>query len=471
MPLIETSTGPIAYDERGSGPPIFLLPSGGHESSDYDELRTLLAPELRTIAIDWPAHGQSPPGTGAVTAMRLADVAQETVQALAPGGAIVLGNSVGGFAAARMAIRRPDLVRGLVIVDGGGFSSRPAQERSFCALMSRPAFLRAIYPAFARAYMRSRTDADRRALRSAVATTRRDPGLRAVCELWGSFRSPEHDLRADAGSITAPTLVIWGRRDPVIPLSAGRRIAGSIPGAELAALDTGHVPYTTDPDAFAAHLLPFARTALAPAGAGAAWRSGEDRAARGRVREQHAAVLADEPSLLRWRCAGPRARPCPRRARGTPGAERADVADLQIGGRVADAGRKRGVDGASHAGVEDRRGDPPVDAAERVAHPLRRLHREHGAAVLGLRDGEAEQAGDRRRRHPALGYRTHVLEARELEPTAAASAGSAQLKVRVRCASSLTPRPLLERSAPALARAPGARAPRGWRRSRAPRGP
>ena len=199
--------------------------------------------------------------------MRLADVAEQAVEQLAPGGAIVLGNSVGGFAAARLAIRRPDLVRGLVIVDGGGFSSRPPRERAFCALMSRPRFLRAIYPTFARSYMRARTDADSRALRAAVGTTRSEQGLAAVCGLWGSFASPEHDLRASAAAITVPTLVAWGRRDPVIPLRAGRRIAGLIPGARLAVLDTGHVPYTSDPEGFASHLLPFARAA---AGAGVA---------------------------------------------------------------------------------------------------------------------------------------------------------------------------------------------------------
>jgi pimeloyl-ACP methyl ester carboxylesterase len=267
MTTIQTSNGRLSYDELGDGPPIVLLPSGGHERSDYDELRVLLAPEMRTIAVDWPAHGDSPPASSPVTAMLLADLAEEAVAELAPGGAIVMGNSVGGFAAARIAVRRPDLVRGLVIVDGGGFSTRPPQERIFCSLMSRPGFLRAIYPLFARAYMRVQTDADRRALDAAVRTTRTDAGLAAVAGLWGSFTSPEHDLRADVAVLGAPTLVIWGRRDPVIPLRAGRRIAGLIPGAQIAVLDTGHVPHTSDPEGVASHLLPFARAAISAAGA------------------------------------------------------------------------------------------------------------------------------------------------------------------------------------------------------------
>ena len=271
MPTIDTPTGPIAYDERGSGATIVLLPSGAHDRHDFDELRALLPGERwRTIALDWPAHGQSPPGTGPATAMRLADVAEHVVEQLAPAGAIVLGNSVGGFSAARMAIRRPELVKGLVLVDSGGFAGRPPHVRAFCALMSKPRFLRAIYPTFSALYMRSRTDADRRARDTSVATTRHDPGLRAVSELWRSFASPEHDLRREAPSIAAPTLVLWGKHDPVIRLKVGRHIARTIPGASLVVFDSGHVPHTTHPDLVAEHLVRFAETVLDETSAGQA---------------------------------------------------------------------------------------------------------------------------------------------------------------------------------------------------------
>ena len=263
MPLLETPAGEIAYDERGDGETIVLLASGAHTRHDFDELRERIPERLRTVAIDWPAHGESAPGHHPATAMHLADIAEAAVERLAPDGAIVLGNSVGGFSAARMAIRRPELVKGLVIVDAGGFAGRPPHVRAFCALMARPWFLRAIYPTFCARYMRARTSADGRAQDAAVATTRQDPGLRAVSELWRSFASPEHDLRADAASIAAPTLVIWGRRDPVIPLRIGRRIAGMIPDARLVVLDSGHVPHTTEPEPFAAELVAFADSAFA----------------------------------------------------------------------------------------------------------------------------------------------------------------------------------------------------------------
>ncbi len=255
--MLETSTGPVAYDVRGTGETIVLLPSGAHDRHDFDELRTLLDQRFRTVSLDWPAHGDSPAGSAPASAMRFADVAQELVEQLAPEGAIVLGNSVGGFSAARLAIRRPDLVRGLIIVDGGGFAGRPPHVRAFCALMSHPRFLRAIYPAFSTRYMRPRTAADLRARDTGVATTRSDPGLKAVSELWRSFASPQHDLRSEAVSISAPTLLIWGRRDPVIPLRIGRRIQRSISGSRLVVLDSGHVPHTTEPERFAAELRRF----------------------------------------------------------------------------------------------------------------------------------------------------------------------------------------------------------------------
>jgi pimeloyl-ACP methyl ester carboxylesterase len=147
-----------------------------------------------------------------------------------------------------------------VIIDGGGFTGAPPHVRAFCSLMSHPRFLRGIYPLFSFMYMRPRTDADRRARAGAIATTRRERSARVICGMWGSFSSPEHDLREQAGTITAPALVVWGRRDPVIPLSAARRIAAAISGSRLLVLPTGHVPYTTDPSAVAAELAAFAES-------------------------------------------------------------------------------------------------------------------------------------------------------------------------------------------------------------------
>jgi pimeloyl-ACP methyl ester carboxylesterase len=265
MRTISTSGGSVAYDSRGTGDPVVLLPGGGHDRRDYDEVRDLLPSRFRSIGVDWPGHGQSPAGTAPATELRLAQIVEELLDSLAPGGAVLVGNSVGGNVAARLAIRRPGLVKGLVLIDGGGFegSGSGVVGRVFSALMTRPGFVRRIYPLFSRAYMRPRTAADHRARADAIATTRSTAGLTAVTEIWRSFRLPEHDLRAQAGRITAPTVLIWGRHDPVLAPRAGETGRELIPGSRLVVIESGHSPHTTDPDAVAAELIKVAEAAFA----------------------------------------------------------------------------------------------------------------------------------------------------------------------------------------------------------------
>ena len=125
--MMSTSAGPVAYDSHGSGDPIVLLPSGGHDHHDYDELRGLLPGRFRSISIDWPGHGRSPAGTMPATELTLAQLVEELLDSLAPAGAVLVGNSIGGNVATRLAIRRPDLVKGLVIIDGGMGSQLQAE--------------------------------------------------------------------------------------------------------------------------------------------------------------------------------------------------------------------------------------------------------------------------------------------------------------------------------------------------------
>lgn len=258
MKTLETSGGLIAYDERGGGHPIVTLAAGGHTHRDYDELRNLLPARYRSIALDWPGHGASPPGRQPATAMLFADIAEEAIASLAPEGAVVVGSSVGGYAAARLALRRPELVKGLVLLGGGGFQGRGLKRRTLYGLMARPFVLRTVYPLFATRYMRVQTDADWLALQTAIASTRTDPGLRALSELWRSFASPAYDLRDQARNIGAATLVLWGRRDPVFSQTIGRQIKDTIPNARFRVLDTGHLPHTSNPVAVAAAVVPFA---------------------------------------------------------------------------------------------------------------------------------------------------------------------------------------------------------------------
>jgi len=256
---VPTRAGRLAFDELGAGPGLLLLPAGAHDRHDWDGVRPALAERFRTIALDWPGHGDSPmpPASGRASAATFADAVEDVVDALDLAPVALVGNSVGGFAAARLAIRRPRVVGALVLVDSGGFAGPTLRSRAFCAAMSRPWFLRAIYPWFAARYLHARDGAALR-IRDAAVDAARRPGTTEILNgLWRSFSGPEHDLRADAGGISAPTLLVWGVHDPVVPPRAGRRAAAAIPGARLIVLDAGHVPFADRPEAFLAAVLPF----------------------------------------------------------------------------------------------------------------------------------------------------------------------------------------------------------------------
>ena len=87
-------------------------------------------------------------------------------------------------------------------------------------------------------------------------------GIAIDAALWRSFAAPEHELASHAAAIRVPTLVVWGRHDPVLPLRDAEAARRALPHARLVTLDTGHVPFAEDPDGFLAVVLPFLREAV-----------------------------------------------------------------------------------------------------------------------------------------------------------------------------------------------------------------
>ncbi|MGE2815271.1 alpha/beta fold hydrolase [Mycobacterium heidelbergense] len=259
MPTIQTRAGRVAYSELGSGPTVLLLHATLHDRHDFDPIVAALAKCYRTIAVDWPGHGDSDPVDPAVepSAPLFADVLEDVVDGLGLTKVVLIGNSVGGFAAARLAITRPGCVAGLVLVNTGGFVPLTALARTFCRVLGTPAVFRRAAPLFVRGYMKARIDSDRRISERAIAAAKTVDGVRVGSGLWRSFATPAHDLRSRAAELTVPTLIVWGRKDIAIPLRAGRATHDAIGGSRLEILDTGHVVFSSDPDGFLAVAEPF----------------------------------------------------------------------------------------------------------------------------------------------------------------------------------------------------------------------
>lgn len=256
MATLTTRTGEVAYFETGAGRPVLLLHATLHDRRDFDPIVEALARRRRVIAIDWPGHGESQ-SADRLTGPLLADVLDDIVDELNLEDIVLIGNSVGGSAAARLAITRPGLVRALVLVNTGGFAPNNPFTAAFCRLMGTEAVTRRALPRFVRAYMKPQTSSDESIVARAVARARTDDGVRTAASVWRSFATREYDLRDRAHRIVAPTLIVWGDRDPTLSLRVGRATQQAIPGSTLHVLHTGHVVFSSDPTAFLRVVEPF----------------------------------------------------------------------------------------------------------------------------------------------------------------------------------------------------------------------
>lgn len=170
----------------------------------------------------------------------------------------MLGNSVGGFASARLAARRPARVRALVLVDSGGFTQTGCRTRFFCWAKGRVWIRRRLEGAFARHYLRTRNEHAAAILRTVDGMRLRPEKAIVHAAIWRSFSRKESQLGAEAGKIQCPVLLVWGRHDPVLPIGTdGRAARRALPSASGVETATGHCPFAEAPREFLAAALPF----------------------------------------------------------------------------------------------------------------------------------------------------------------------------------------------------------------------
>jgi pimeloyl-ACP methyl ester carboxylesterase len=259
MPQLQTFKGTVFYDEQGSGEPLLLLHANPGDPRDFDAVLPALLEKYRVIRLSWPGYGEAPAPLppSAASAMMFAELLEQFVVKMELSNLRIIGNSVGAYAAARLALSRPERVRALVLVAPAGFTTHDRFTRFFCNFKGGERVTRWLNGLMAFLYLRVKTPVVQ-AMRKRAWQEQRQPVPVAVnAALWRSFTHPEHDLRTGARFLQTPTLVISGRQDPLIPVAEGRLAATTIPRANFIVLPCGHAPFAEVPEKFLAVALPF----------------------------------------------------------------------------------------------------------------------------------------------------------------------------------------------------------------------
>jgi pimeloyl-ACP methyl ester carboxylesterase len=257
MVTMQTSLATVSYTDDGTGPPVLLLHAALHDRTDFAPVAAQLANGRRVIAVDWPGHGTSSLPATPLGAVEFGDLIVEFADQLDLRNLVVVGNSVGGYAACRLALERPERVAGVVLINTGGFTPHSMFTRFACAVMGRPRVVKAVFPAFVRSYMHASNATDKAIVDRVVARAKTDEGARTAAALWRSFTEPGHDLRTRAAQITAPVLITWGAKDPSAPTRWGKAVQAAIPDSKFEALPTGHVVFSSEPVEWLETVLPF----------------------------------------------------------------------------------------------------------------------------------------------------------------------------------------------------------------------
>ena len=257
------------YEETGDTtlPLLLLLHGYGDSYTSWDGWTQELTGKFHIIRLDFPGHGLTRAPEGYVLgADTLADFVDAFAGALSLPKFAVAGNSMGGGVAWQLAVRHPDRVGALVLVDAAGFPNEkpPAKIPLAFKILQYPvgrAFLRNIdnRPLIDEGL---KTDVyDKKVITPAFvdrwAEFQRAPGHRAILMSLNPTGFGSASV-AVLQTIKVPTLVINGEQDVLVEPASARKFAAAIPGAKLLIYpNVGHLPQVEIPQRSAADVAAF----------------------------------------------------------------------------------------------------------------------------------------------------------------------------------------------------------------------
>ena len=232
----------VTFTDRGTGHPFLLLHGGGGPATVTPWADRLAdAERARVIAPVHPGFDGTPRPDGLDSPRGLAAVYAELLEALDLHDVTVVGNSIGGWIAAEMAVLNSARVSSYVLVDAVGIEVAGHPVADFFSLTPAEVAQRAYYDPATFGIDPSALPPE---IQAAMA------GNRATLAAYAGGRMTDATLATRLGAASKPTLVVWGEADRIGDPEFGRAFAAAIPGAEFRLLQrAGHMPQIETPDA------------------------------------------------------------------------------------------------------------------------------------------------------------------------------------------------------------------------------
>ena len=248
----------MPYIEQGdpTARTVLLVHAVGDSGRAFEALLAHLPDSIHAVAPTLRGHGDaSRPESGYRSADFAGDLAA-LMDALRIETAVVVGASSGGQVALRLAIDYPGRILGLVLLGSPlRLSDKPAVREAWdstLSLLEDP-----IDPGFVRGFLESIVA---RPVPEPLLETLVQESLKAPAFVWKATIAAllEDDLSPQIGDVAAPTLVVWGDQDAILPRSEQEALATGIRGARLLVYEGGgHAFYWEDPARVAADLATF----------------------------------------------------------------------------------------------------------------------------------------------------------------------------------------------------------------------
>ena len=265
MPKTNANGIEIHYEVHGTGEPLVLIAGLGYDLWMWHKMIPGLAQHFQVIAFDNRGVGQTDkPGVPYTATMLAADTAG-LMQALGIEQAAVMGHSMGGFVAQELAISRPELVSKLILssTNFGGPRHIPVTQEALAVLTDMSSdpierLRRGIVISTAPGFTEAHPEIIEEWLEHRISHPIDPAGYQAQMAIGLSLISEEACFEHRLKNVQAPTLILFGQHDKVVPPGNADLLAKEIPDSRIRILpNAGHFYPFDAADAAVAAIVEF----------------------------------------------------------------------------------------------------------------------------------------------------------------------------------------------------------------------